>query len=96
MDKNNNGTLDNNDETLAVNGGLDAVVTHAKAPINDYVAFIGTGEGRQLGAGGAGGFLAGTIKICPQAEGDGYSLVLSKGGRTRVGKLTHADCDAIR
>jgi type IV fimbrial biogenesis protein FimT len=64
--------------------------------MNGYVAFIGTGEGRQLGTGGIGGFLAGTIKICPKAEGDGYSLILSRGGRTRVGKLTNADCDAIR
>lgn len=96
VDKNNNGTLDNDEETLAINGELDAVVSHAKAPINSYVGFIGTGEGRQLGVGGTGGFLAGTIKICPRMEGDGYSLVLSKGGRTRVGKLTNADCDAIR
>jgi type IV fimbrial biogenesis protein FimT len=96
VDKNNNGTLDNNDETLSVNNGQDAVITHAKAPMNGYVAFVGTGEGRQLGTGGTGGFLAGTIKICPQVEGDGYSLILSRGGRTRVGKLTDADCDAIR
>jgi type IV fimbrial biogenesis protein FimT len=77
VDNNNNGTLDNDDETLSVNNGLDAVITHAKAPMNGYVAFIGTGEGRQLGTGGIGGFLAGTIKICPKAEGDGYSLILS-------------------
>lgn len=96
VDKNSNGTLDNDEETLAINEGLDAVVSHARAPINSYVGFIGTGEGRQLGAGGKGGFLAGTIKICPLKEGDGYSLILSKGGRTRVGKLTNADCDAIR
>jgi len=96
VDKNNNGTLDNDDQTLAVNEGLDSVVTHARAPMDSYVAFIGTGEGRQLGASGTGGFLAGTIKICPLKEGEGYSLVLSKGGRTRVGKLTNTDCEVIR
>lgn len=96
VDKNNNGILDNGDETLAINDGLDAVVSHARTPINSYVGFIGTGEGRQLGAGGTGGFLAGTIKICPLTKGDGYSLILSKGGRTRVEKITNADCDAIR
>lgn len=96
IDKDNNGTLDNGEETLAINEGLDAVVSHARAPINRYIGFIGTGEGRQLGAGGTGGFLAGTIKICPLKEGGGYSLILSRGGRTRVGKLTNAACDAIR
>jgi len=96
VDKNNNGSLDNDEETLAVNEGLDAVITQSRAPMDSYVGFIGTGEGRQVGVGGSGGFLAGTIKVCPQAEGGGYSLVLSKGGRTRVGKLTKADCDAIR
>ncbi|HCS62992.1 MAG TPA: prepilin [Cellvibrio sp.] len=96
VDKNNNGALDNDEETLAINEGLDAVVSHARNPMNSYIGFIGTGEGRQLGVGGTGGFLAGTIKICPTKEGDGYSLVLSRGGRTRVGKLTNTECDAIR
>lgn len=96
VDRNGNGTLDNDEETLFINEGLDAVITQAKVPMNKYVAFIGSGEGRQLGAGGTGGFLAGTIKICPTIKGDGYSLVLSKGGRTRVGKLTDLDCNAIR
>ena len=93
VDKNGNDILDSNDETLQVNAGLDAVITQTRAPMNSYVAFIGTGEGRQLRT---GGFLAGTIKICPAVKGDGYSLILSKGGRTRVGKLTVAECDAIR
>ena len=96
VDKNNNGISDNDDEILSVHDALDVVVTHSRAPMNAYVAFIGTGEGRQLGARGSGGFLAGTIKICPQQKGDGYSLILSKGGRTRVSKLTNAECNAIR
>lgn len=96
VDKNNNGELDGDDEILRTHEKLDAVTSNAKAPINAYVAFIGTGEGRQVGAGGRGGFLSGTIKICPTVKGEGYSLVLSKGGRTRVGKLSAAECDAIR
>lgn len=96
VDKNNNGALDEDEEILALNTGLDAVISHSTASMTSYIGFIGTGEGRQVGAGGRGGFLAGTIKICPVAKGDGYSLVLSKGGRTRVGKLTVAECDAIR
>ena len=31
--------------------------------------FIGNGAGRQLGTTGRGGFLSGTIKICPAAKG---------------------------
>lgn len=96
VDKNNNDTLDNEDETLQINKGLDVVITHSRAPTSTYVAFIGTGEGRQLGTRGKGGFLSGTIKICPATNGAGYSLVLSKGGRTRVGKLSIADCETIR
>lgn len=72
------------------------VTTQARGQMNSHVAFLGTGEGRQLGTAGKGGFLAGTIKICPAAKGEGYSLVLSKGGRTRVGKLSETECDAIR
>lgn len=96
VDKNNNTTLDNDEQILTINQGLNAVITQAEVPMNRYVAFIGTGEGRQMNAGGIGGFLSGTIKICPRTKGDGYSLVLSKGGRTRVGKLTNADCESIR
>ena len=96
VDNNHNGTLDSDDEVLNVNEELGAVITQASGQIRNYVAFIGTGEGRQLGAGGTGGFLVGTIKICSTTKGEGYSLVLSKGGRTRVGKMTSAECDAIR
>lgn len=96
IDKNSDDTLDSGDEILQVNTGLDVVITKANGKMNSYVAFLGTGEARQLGTAGKGGFLSGTIKICPTAKGDGYSLVLSKGGRTRVGKLSVTECDAIR
>jgi type IV fimbrial biogenesis protein FimT len=61
--------------------------------MNSYIAFVGTGEGRQLVT---NGFLSGNIKICPKIKGEGYSLILSKGGRTRLNKLTNADCSAMR
>lgn len=96
VDKNSNDTLDTDEEILQINTGLDAVITKANSKMNSYVAFLGTGEGRQLGTSGKGGFLSGTIRICPLAKGLGYSLVLSKGGRTRVGKLSEAECDTIR
>lgn len=96
VDKNGNDILDSDDETLQINAGMDLVITQTRPPMNSYIAFIGNGAGRQLGTTGRGGFLSGTIKICTAAKGDGYSLVLSKGGRTRVGKLSETECDAIR
>lgn len=96
VDKNRNGALDDDEETISINQGLDAVISDANSVLKNYVAFIGTGEGRQVGPNGSGGFLSGTIKICPVVQGEGYSLVLSKAGRTRVGRLTNAECDAIR
>lgn len=96
VDNNNNGTLESDDETLLFNEKLIGVVSTSRSPMNAYVSFVGTGEGRQVSNNGDGGFLAGTIKICPEKEGDGYSLVLSKGGRTRIGKLSVIECDAIR
>jgi len=97
-DTNNNGILDGDEETLAENGELQGVFSipkSEKSPINTYVSFIGTGEGRQIGK-GKGGFLSGTIQICPEQKGEGYALVLSKGGRTRVEKIKADDCVATR
>ena len=95
VDKNKNGSLDSGEETVNVNQQLDAVISQANGAMNSYVAFIGTGESRQIGPNGNGGFLSGTIKICPIVKGEGYSLVLSKAGRTRVGRLSVAECAAI-
>lgn len=97
-DTNNNGILDGDEEILAENGKLQGVLStpkSEKSPINTYVSFIGTGEGRQIGR-DKGGFLSGTIQICPEQKGDGYALVLSKGGRTRVEKIKASDCIATR
>lgn len=89
VDRNSNGLVDTDEKVINVNEGLDAVKTKASSPMDSYVAFIGTGEGIQLTT---RGFLAGNITICPQVKGEGYKLVLSKGGRTRVEKLSSAAC----
>lgn len=97
-DDNNNGSLDGDEEILAKNGKLQGVFSipkSEKSAINTYVSFVGTGEGRQIGK-GKGGFLSGTIQICPEQKGDGYALVLSKGGRTRVEKVKADNCVATR
>lgn len=93
VDNNNNEVMDEDDKIINVHEGLDTVISTASSPMNRYVAFIGTGEGRQLTT---RGFLSGNIKICPQAQGEGYKLVLSKGGRTRVEKLSSTECNNVR
>lgn len=93
VDRNSNGLVDTDEKVISVNEGLDAVKTKASSPMDSYVAFVGTGEGITLTT---GGFLAGHIMICPQVQGDGYKLILSKGGRTRVEKLPNTDCNTVR
>ncbi|MCE3254321.1 MAG: fimT [Cellvibrio sp.] len=96
IDNDSDGLLDNG-ETIVLEGReLKSVSITARAPMDAYVSFIGTGEGKVPGKAKTGAFLAGTIKICPEREGTGYSLVLSPGGRTRVAKLTTKDCADTR
>lgn len=96
IDDDNDGVLDDEETTLRNEKEQKGVLITAKAPMDAYVSFIGTGEGRAPGKAKAGAFLAGTIKICPERKGAGYSLVLSRGGRTRVAKLTTEECEATR
>ncbi|HSC67496.1 MAG TPA: GspH/FimT family pseudopilin [Cellvibrio sp.] len=97
-DYNNNGLVDGNDQILAENGPLKGVFAtgrETKEPM-PYISFIGTGEGKKIANSHGGAFLAGTIQICPEQKGDGYALVLSKGGRTRVEKVKAAKCGSRR
>jgi len=96
IDNNNNGAFDDDELLVAQEGGLKGVSISAKAPMDAYISFIGTGEGRKPGRANAGAFLAGTIKVCPEQDGGGYSLVLSRSGRTRVTILSSEDCAATR
>lgn len=92
VDKNNNGHLDNNESILNSQEALKRVVILANKPVQSLVSFIGTGESTYPGKANSGAFLAGTIKVCPQKMGDGYALVLSRGGRTRVKPLSASEC----
>lgn len=96
IDDDNDGVLDDGETIVLNEKELKNVLITATASIDTYVSFIGTGEGRAPGKAKAGAFLAGTIKVCPEEKGDGYSLILSRGGRTRVAKLTANDCAAAR
>lgn len=92
IDTNNDGTFDNGEIMIHREEALKGVSISANATMNSYVSFIGTGEGRKVGKANSGAILMGTIKICPEQAGEGYSLVLWRGGRTRVAKLTVEDC----
>lgn len=95
IDKNNDGQLSNDETPTITRGKLKGIKITASTPMDTYVSFIGTGEGRKSGHINRGAFLTGTIKICPEKTGEGYSLILSRGGRTRIDKLSTADCAQI-
>lgn len=95
IDENDDGEL-NGEETLKQDKkALTKVKIDANTHVKKYISFIGTGEGRKLGANNTGAFQVGTIKICPKAKGSGYALILSRGGRTRVKTLTQIECDEV-
>jgi type IV fimbrial biogenesis protein FimT len=95
IDNNHDGEL-NGEETLKLErNALSKVKISANAHVKKYISFIGTGEGRKLGANNSGAFQVGTIKICPDTEGTGYALIISRGGRTRIKPLTKTECDEI-
>jgi type IV fimbrial biogenesis protein FimT len=94
IDRNNNGVRDEADTLIKSQAKLDKVKiqTTRSNPLRRYVSFIGTGEGRKVGRENGGAFLAGTLKICPLQRGEGYALVLARGGRTRVKIISASEC----
>jgi type IV fimbrial biogenesis protein FimT len=95
VDTDNDGLPGNDESLLSTEGKLKGVKITATAPMDSYVSFIGTGEGRRPGQANGGAFITGTIKICPEQPGEGYSLILSRGGRTRVDNLSQIDCEQM-
>jgi len=93
IDTNNNGLMDNEETLLREGAGLDTVVVRTNDPLRHYISFISSGEGRKHGRANAGAALMGTMEICPEKSGEGYTLVLSRGGRTRIEQLTKAECN---
>ncbi|WP_323813031.1 GspH/FimT family pseudopilin [Cellvibrio sp. NN19] len=95
IDYNNDGVL-NGEETLKQQRkALKDIKIHANSHVEEYISFIGTGEGRKIGIENGGAFQVGTIKICPETSGKGYALILSRGGRTRIQNLTLAECAEV-
>lgn len=96
IDSNSNGVRDQNEGVVSQGGALSGVKISANGFLQTYVSFIGTGEGRSDGGSSDNGaFLAGSIKVCPETEGEGYKLILSRGGRLRSENLSVAECAEI-
>jgi len=94
LDKNNNGMRDQEEQLLLQHEELKGVRITANGPIKNNVSYIGTGESRNAGGTNAGGFQAGTFTICPTEKGDGFELILARGGRVRKSEITAQDCEA--
>lgn len=92
IDSNNNGILDDAETLVRESTPLNAVVVRTNTPLREYVSFISSGEGRKPGRANGGAALMGTMEICPEQQGPGYALVLSRGGRTRIEQLNAAEC----
>ncbi len=85
VDEDENGELNGEERLRLENQGSTNVKAEANTHLKARVAFIGTGAVSQMG----------TIKICPKTDGEGYSLIISRGGRTRVKALSAESCAAI-
>lgn len=94
-DVNSNGVQDADETTIESGEELEFVRIKASTPMKTYISFIGTGESRQIGRANGGGFMSGNIKICPNNSGEGFKLILARGGRTRVQPLSISDCKAL-
>ena len=96
VDLDQDGVQDEDEPSIQEMAPLKGVKISSNKPLAETVSFIGTGEGRKPGKVDGGAFLTGTIKVCPEDEGTGYKLVLSRGGRLRSDKLSEEDCAAAR
>lgn len=92
IDLDNDGKEDPDEPVVQESDALKGVKITSNKPMQQYISFISTGEGRKAGKSNAGAFITGTIKICPIDKGSGYKLVLSRGGRLRLQRIEEADC----
>lgn len=92
IDLDNDGNEDPDEPVVHEAGALKGIKITGNSPVQKYISFISTGEGRMTGKANGGAFLTGTLTVCPETPGNGYKLVLSRGGRLRSEKLEIADC----
>lgn len=96
LDTNDDGVLDGNETVIAEKDKLDGVAIKGNHHVQELISFISTGEGRTPGRANTGALLVGRLTICPVTQGAGYTIVLSKGGRSRVSGITKEECDQTR
>jgi type IV fimbrial biogenesis protein FimT len=92
VDLDNDGVEDPEEPIIHEASALKGIKITGNSPVQKYISFIATGEGRMAGKANGGAFLTGTLKICPERQGKGYKLVLSRGGRLRSQQLNEAEC----
>lgn len=95
IDSDHDGLLDEDETIVSKTGRLPGVKIEANTHVKNYISFVSTGAGRKVGSGSGGAFQVGTIKVCPEQEGEGYALILSVGGRARLEELQSSECAAI-
>lgn len=93
LDADDDGALDGDETVVSERDTLDAVTIKGNYHVRELISFIGTGEGRNPGRANAGAFTTGTLTVCPSTPGAGYSVTLSKGGRSRISEITKEDCE---
>jgi type IV fimbrial biogenesis protein FimT len=96
LDADDDGIFDPDEKLITEQGPLDAVIIKGNYHVRELISFISTGEGRNPGRANAGAFTTGTLTICPIIQGAGYSIILSKGGRSRINTLTKEECSQIQ
>jgi len=96
IDLNNNGSREPNEDVLKQGEKLNGIRISATGPVENYVSYIGTGEGEKANGRTGGAFQAGTFTICPETKGGGYKLTLARGGRVRKDEITERECEAKR
>lgn len=92
LDKDDNGVLGDDENILVDHPPLPGVKITGNSSMNKRISFISTGEGRAPGKANAGAFITGKLIICPEKQGKGYKLVLSRGGRARTDVTDEQDC----
>lgn len=92
LDPNHNGILDEGETLIAESGPVGGLRIEGNQPLQNYVSFIGTGEGRYATGHAGGAFQAGTLTVCPEGGGEGYELVLARSGRMRIQKMDGDRC----
>ena len=94
-DTNHNGLRDEGEKLIEVHGGLhDSISVEGNRFVRDYISYMGTGASHWASGTPDGSFQAGTIQICPSEGGEGFALVLSRGGRVRKEELSRNDCSS--